>query len=302
MIRLALLLTSFVAYVPFAGADETRRRVANVSSAGVLAANGQNAVLVAAHRGGYADDKRDQAPENSLANLQLAIQKGYDVYETDIQRTADGVFVIVHDPSLDRETDGSGKASDLTLAELKKLKKRYRDRSISNQQVATLEELLVAGKGKILFKPDLKPGIIEHFAELAKLIGRLEMSDQVFLRTQYANTKVVKKCFEDGCPKVEVMFRAKTTEQVRTIVDWFHPKTIQIDLAKNESLSAKKTAAIQAAVNAGVLVETHSYSDPKQWQRLAEAGVRMFHTAQPDATLKYLKSNGWRQGLARSTQ
>ena len=85
------------------------------------------AVLVAAHRGGYETDKADRAPENSVANVEMAIQKGYDVFETDIQRTADGMFVIVHDATIERELTGTGAANTLTLAELKKLKKRYRD-------------------------------------------------------------------------------------------------------------------------------------------------------------------------------
>ena len=74
---------------------------------------------------------------------------------------------------MDRETNGTGKAEDLTLAELKGLRKRYRDGSMSSEPVATLEELLVAGKGRILFKPDLKPGMIDHFDELARLVSKL---------------------------------------------------------------------------------------------------------------------------------
>ena len=74
----------------------------------------RRSVLVAAHRGGYANDKADGAPENSLANLELAIEKRFDVYETDIQRTVDGVFVIMHDDTIDRETNGTGRIKDMT--------------------------------------------------------------------------------------------------------------------------------------------------------------------------------------------
>lgn len=114
-------------------------------------------VLVAAHRGGYANDRADRAPENSVANVAVAIRKGFDLYETDIQRTKDGVFVVVHDETLERETTGQGRAADLTLLDLKALTKRYRDGSLSEEKVATLEELLLAGKGRIGFKADLNP-------------------------------------------------------------------------------------------------------------------------------------------------
>lgn len=266
-----------------------------VSNSFSAAKNG--AVLVAAHRGGYANDRENQAPENSLANLRLAIANGYDVYETDIQRTSDGVFVIVHDPTLDRETNGTGRTRDTTLAELKTLHKRYRDGSLSQESVATLEELLKAGRGKILFKPDLKPGMIDHFDELAALIDKLQMKEQVFLRTGFKDAKAIKGFFDNGCPVVEVMFKTKNMSQVKQIVNQFQPMTIQIDIAKDESISDAKATAIREAIDNGVLVQTHVYKDPEQWKHLAELGVRMFHTTNPDSTLNYLKSNGWRKNL-----
>ncbi len=253
------------------------------------------AVLVAAHRGGYANDSANQAPENSIANLKLAIQKGYDIYETDIQRTTDGIFVIMHDATIDRETTGTGAVSELTLSELKTLNKRYRDGSVSEEPVATLQELLTAGKGKILFKPDLKPGTLEHLHELAALISDLQMTDQVFLRTDFSDADAIADCFQNGCPHVEVMFKTKNTAQVKAVIDRFQPKTIQIDLAKGESISAAKVEAIRYAVQQGVLVETHVYNDPARWEQLAKLGVRMFHTNDPDRTLKFLRDNQWRK-------
>ena len=256
----------------------------------------EGVVLVAAHRGGYSNDKVDNAPENSVANVKLAIRKGFDVFETDIQRTADGVFVIVHDSTLDRETNGSGPVKNLTLKQLKALRKRYRDGSLSEERVATLEELLLAGRGKILFKPDLKPGIIDHFTELAQLITRLKMADQVFLRTGFGDAWEIKSCFENGCPRVEVMFKTKSLAQVKSVIERFSPRTIQVDIAKGEVVSPDKADAIREAVRSGVVVQTHCYGDPKQWQQLAELGVRMFHTGAPKKTLQFLKDNGWRKG------
>lgn len=246
-------------------------------------------VLVAAHRGGYANDKRDQAPENSVANLKLAISKGYEVYETDIQRTSDGVFVIMHDATIDRETNGKGVVNQMTLAELKLLKKRYRDGSVSSEPIATLEELLSAGKNHILFKPDLKPGVIDHFPELAALIARLKMNDRVFLRTGFKDADRIAKHFEDGCPGVEIMFKTNNVAQAKAVIDRFRPKTIQVNLARGESIAAEKKEAIRHAIDRGVLVETHVYKDLSQWQQLRELGVRMFHTNVPDQVLEFLQ-------------
>ncbi len=63
------------------------------------------------HRGGAAE-----AAENSLATFQRAAAMGFRYLETDVHATADGVLVAVHDPTLDRVSDSSGRISDLSWA------------------------------------------------------------------------------------------------------------------------------------------------------------------------------------------
>lgn len=256
-------------------------------------------VLIAAHRGGYARDREQSAPENTVANVAVAVAAGFDLYETDIRRTRDGVFVVVHDDTLDRETNGTGPVEALTLEEVKRLKKRYRDGSLSDEPVATLEELLLAGRDRILFKADPKPGVLEAFAELAALIDRLAMNDQVFLRVGTKDADTIAAAHAVGAPRVELMFKVDRAEQVRRVVDRFSPRTIQINFEKGEDLTDEKRQAILAALDRGVLVQTHAYGDDSVWRELAEAGVRMFHSALPDETLKWLVENGWRESFAR---
>jgi glycerophosphoryl diester phosphodiesterase len=76
--------------------------------------------LVIAHRGG-----RDLGPENTLYTFQRAVDLGVDVLEMDVHRTQDGKFVVLHDTTVDRTTDGTGPADRYTLAELKKLDAAY---------------------------------------------------------------------------------------------------------------------------------------------------------------------------------
>lgn len=250
-------------------------------------------VLVAAHRGGYADDREDRAPENTVANVAVAIRKGFDLYETDIQRTRDGVFVIVHDETLERETDGEGRVADLTLSELKALTKRYRDGSLSGEKVATLEELLVAGKGRIRYKADLKPGLVAHVDELARLLHRLGMEKEIFIRCSRKEAAEIGQVFDEGTSRIEVMVKLDTAEQVREIAARFSPRTIQINVEKDEEVSEGKIEAIRTATGLGILVETHSYADPVQREALVNAGVRMFHTALPEETIDWLRVKGW---------
>src|ERR1700694_1070503 len=61
------------------------------------------------------------APENTLAAFALAREVGADGVEFDVQLSADGEVVIIHDHTLERTTDGRGAVAERTLAELKKL-------------------------------------------------------------------------------------------------------------------------------------------------------------------------------------
>ena len=242
-----------------------------------------HSVLIAAHRGGYTNDREDGAPENSVANVEIAVAKGYEVFETDIRRTDDGVFVIVHDATLDRETNGTGPVEAMTLEPLHRLRKRYRDGSLSDHKVATLTELLNAGKDRILFKADLKPGVIAHFDQLSRLIAKHPAATQVFLRTGFDDADAIQRCFAEGTPKVEIMFKVDTASQVKQVHKRFAPRTIQINIAKGESLSESEREAIRTAQVLGILVETHVYNSPQQTVALLDAGVRMLHTAKPRA-------------------
>lgn len=68
---------------------------------------------IIAHRGASAE-----APENTLEGFQLAVEQGAEAIELDVHVTADGVPVVLHDPTLDRTTDLAGPAAALRFAEL----------------------------------------------------------------------------------------------------------------------------------------------------------------------------------------
>ena len=69
-----------------------------------------------AHRGASA-----AAPENTMEAFSLAAQMGADGIELDIQLSADGEVVVLHDETVDRTSSGSGRVCDLTLAQLREL-------------------------------------------------------------------------------------------------------------------------------------------------------------------------------------
>lgn len=68
---------------------------------------------VVAHRGASGD-----APENTLEAFLLALKQGADGLELDVHLSADGIPVVIHDPTLERTTDRRGEIRRMTLAEL----------------------------------------------------------------------------------------------------------------------------------------------------------------------------------------
>jgi glycerophosphoryl diester phosphodiesterase len=80
-----------------------------------------SARLVIAHRGNSM-----HAPEDTLESLRQGLALGADGLEFDVRLSADGVPVVIHDPTLERTTDGTGAVADHTLAELRALDAGYR--------------------------------------------------------------------------------------------------------------------------------------------------------------------------------
>jgi glycerophosphoryl diester phosphodiesterase len=91
---------------------------------------------VMAHRG-----NRVACPENTLAAFQRALDEGADIIETDLHLTADGVFICIHDATVDRTTNGSGPVSAMTLSEVKTLSAADGNPEFENERVPTLTEL-----------------------------------------------------------------------------------------------------------------------------------------------------------------
>jgi glycerophosphoryl diester phosphodiesterase len=93
--------------------------------------------LVIAHRGDSAN-----APEQTHAAYELAIERGADMIEADVRRTRDNRLVMLHDATLHRTTSGSGRVADIDFAELRALDAgAWYSPEFAGQVVPTLEEL-----------------------------------------------------------------------------------------------------------------------------------------------------------------
>jgi glycerophosphoryl diester phosphodiesterase len=72
--------------------------------------------LVIGHRGNAM-----YCPENTVASIAQALERGADAVEIDVHLSADGEAVVIHDPNVERTTDGRGPVSSLSLQQLRSL-------------------------------------------------------------------------------------------------------------------------------------------------------------------------------------
>ena len=107
------------------------------------------ATEVIAHRGGG-----DLSTENTVESIRAAIEAGASASEIDVQRTADGHYVIFHDNTLKRLCNDPRTIQELTLEEIKKLRITAPDGH--QVRIATLEEILNTAKDEIKLYIELK--------------------------------------------------------------------------------------------------------------------------------------------------
>lgn len=95
-------------------------------------------IWVAAHRGW-----RSEYPENTMPAFQAALDLGVDQIETDVRITRDGELVLIHDATVDRTTNGTGKVCDKLFAELRALDAgSYMGENFRGAQIPTFLELM----------------------------------------------------------------------------------------------------------------------------------------------------------------
>ena len=125
--------------------------------------------LVIAHRGAPRE-----LPENTLASFGRALEQGANVLETDLRISQDGVFVLVHDETLDRTTNGCGLVAAHSLDEIKELHTRAPSGEIVDEGVPTLLELLAFTQAKIPLLLELKDPLFAEETYARKLARTLE--------------------------------------------------------------------------------------------------------------------------------
>lgn len=162
----------------------------------------KNNIYVAAHRGWCS-----KYPENTMPAFKAAMELGVDQIEFDVRVTKDNELVVIHDPTVDRTTNGTGLVCEKTLAELRALDAgSYMGEDFKGYQIPTLIEVmeLVKDHPTMTLDVELKeypttPGMEELAYDVCdrvlKIIDDYGYSDRVVINTfsnplnEYIHTK-----------------------------------------------------------------------------------------------------------------
>ncbi|OHX48081.1 glycerophosphodiester phosphodiesterase family protein [Cytobacillus pseudoceanisediminis] len=183
-----------------------------------------------AHRGatGY-------APENTVAGFDLAVDMKADYIEIDVQRSKDGELVVIHDTSVDRTTDGTGKVGDLTFNYLRSLDAgSWKGEQFAGEPIPTFEEILDRYHGKVgilieLKAPELYPGIEEQVADKIKErnLDKPQNEKIIIQSFNFESMKTMDQLLPNVPIGVLTSNRADTTaealQEFSAYADWFNP-------------------------------------------------------------------------------
>ena len=239
-------------------------------------------VLIAAHRAMHT-----KYPENSLAAYQHSIDNGIDIIETDIRTTKDGKLVLMHDDSVDRTSNGKGKIRNYTYNDLQKLKlkDKYDVGEIFNIPLA--KDAFNLARGKILLDLDLKDVSIK---QLVKLVHKTKVEKQVlFFDSDFAVLDSV--LLLDST--LIIMPRAHSLEEVKNIIERYHPRVIHIDPSfyTKEVVNLIKKNGARIWINAlgKTDMKAFAYNADVAYGQLLENGANIIQTDLPVILKTYLK-------------
>ena len=259
----------------------------------------QSSVIVASHRGDWRN-----FPENSLAAIDNAIKMGVDIVELDVQRTQDGVLILMHDPTLNRTTTGKGKIAEVTIDSIQKLKLKNGCAIRTIHKVPTLEEALLHAKGKIMLNLDKAD---RYFEEVYALMKKTGTTKQVIMKGN-KSADAVKKQYGDYLNDVIYMpivnlDKTNAEEQIETFMKDMNPVAFELLFKKDSNplpVKLKSSLNKRALIWYNTLWDTMagghdddmslSNPDAGYGYLIDKLGARIIQTDRPQYLLDYLRS------------
>jgi glycerophosphoryl diester phosphodiesterase len=235
-----------------------------------------------AHRGSSA-----YAPENTLAAFKLAVEQHADAIELDAKLSADNQVVVVHDETVDRTTDGTGRVSALTLAELKALDAGTKfSPAFQAEKIPTLAEVFEVISDQIFINVELK-----NFASptddlpdrVVSLIKQFGLESSVIL-SSFIPFALIRACFLlPDIPMGLLTIPGLANITLRSRLMRFGPR-----LALHPHFGDVTLELIQAAHRAKCRIHAFTVKQPDDMRRLFEAGMDGIFTDDPLLARKVL--------------
>lgn len=231
-----------------------------------------------AHRGGARE-----APENSLAAFRHAAALGFECLETDVRPTRDGVAVLMHDATLDRTTDGSGRVHAHSWRDVRS--HRLADGSPPLRLEEFLEEF-----------PDARVNIDakEHgsVAPLVEAVRRTGAAERVCVTSFSARRlaharRLLPARVESSAHPWEVL--ALRTLPRRARLARVHRVQVPV---RAFGVELVEPALMAHARRLGLAVDVWTVDDPDEMERLLDLGVDGIMTDSPSVLREVLAGRG----------
>lgn len=130
-------------------------------------------VVISGHRGGMTAGY----PENCIESFEKTLTIMPSFFEIDPRLTRDSVIVLMHDPTIDRTTNGTGRVADYTWEELQQFRLKDRDGNLTPYRIPTLEECIRWSQGKTVLNLDIKDVPLEFMSDF---INRLAPANVMY--------------------------------------------------------------------------------------------------------------------------
>ncbi|MCL5958436.1 MAG: glycerophosphodiester phosphodiesterase [Chloroflexi bacterium] len=226
-----------------------------------------------------------RAPENTMASFQKGVDLGADLIELDVHLSKDGELVVMHDPTVDRTTNGKGWIKDLTLKEIRMLDAGVRfDPRFAGQKVPTLEEVLHWARGRTRLLIEIKNGPVYY--------ERIEESVAAAVRLH----RMVDSCAVISFDHYSVKRLKALSTDIRTGVLYACRPVDPLHLARTSGaqiLMPNRAYAtpdlVDAAHQAGLAVYVWTVNDPSEMECVAGLHVDAIGTNYPDRLRAYLR-------------
>ena len=219
-----------------------------------------------------------------------ALEAGADGIEFDARLTADGQIVIMHDPSVDRTTNGKGKVRNLTFAEIRSLDAGLKKGMVfENERVPMLEEVLAELGGKLLLNIELcnyEEGDERTLSnQTVELIEKYNLVDSVIVSSFRFNNLVYVKDLNPGISCGLLALKGIKGFIARNLLN----HSVSVDAVHPYYTDATE-ALIRREQQCGRKIRAYTVNDPKDIRHLYDLGVDAIFTDDPLSSKEYYAS------------